>query len=204
MFCYSFYSKKMVMVKKFLLAMMAIMILLSGCENKSQYSIDYDMDTVLNHQKIIFIVSVCDYDEQYIYNDRYGYFIDQTGRKHIFDVHELYNHTSFVPIEQKYAYLLEHYEEFEAKDFLDDSKLRECIDYLYHVNPDAEIRTEGEVVVSEAAEREPTLYGVRMVNNHEEFVWLGTNVGSYFSQRLDDPSADFIFEEFGSQWDSLE
>lgn len=192
------------MIKKFLLALMAILILLSGCVNKSQYSIDYDMDTVLNNQKIIFIVSVYDHDEGYIYNARYGYFIDQTGRKHIFDVHELYNQTSSVSIEQKYAYLLEHYAEFEAKDFLDDSKLRNCIDYLYHVNPNAEIRSEGEVVASEAPEREPTLYGVRMVNDHEEFVWLGHNVGSYYSERLDDPSADLIFQEFGSQWDTLE
>lgn len=192
------------MVKKFLLALMAVMILLSGCGNKSQYSIDYDIDTVLDNQKIIFIVSVYDCDEKYIYSNRYGYFIDQTGRKHIFDVHELYNQTSSVSIEQKYTYLLEHYEEFEVKDFLDDSKLRKCIDYLYHVNSDAEIRSEGEIVVSEDPDREPTLYGVRMVNNHEEFVWLGKNVGSYYSERLDDPSADLIFEEFGSQWDSLE
>ena len=151
-------------------------------------SVEYDIDKILSNQKIVFIMSVSSFEDPYAA----GYFIDQQGKKHIYG---LYDQRPFESIEKEYSYLIEHYDEFETTDFFDYSTLRKCTEYLYRVNAESEIRTEGKAII-DAPEKQ--LYGVRMLDDHEEFVWLGSEPG--ISKRLDDASSDHIFEEFGDKW----
>ena len=70
--------------------------------------------------------------------------------------------------------LLKHYDEFETIDFFDDKTLRKCIKYLYHVNADSDIVTEGEAIMDAPINQ---LYGIRLKDDQEEFVWLGLDSG---------------------------
>lgn len=92
-----------------------------------------------------------------------GYFIDTKGKKHIYG---LYGQAPFESIEKEYAYLLEHYDEFEMVEF-GDYPLKQ-------------------------------LYGIRVIDDNEEFVFLESETG--ITERLDDPSAAQIYEEFGEEW----
>lgn len=189
------------MKTKFMAVIMALFSI-SGCakdnnldqssdivtDESSQVSIEYDIEEILAEQKIIFIMSVSSYDNPY----SAGYFIDEKGVKHIY---ELYNQRPFESIEKEYAYLLEHYDEFETTDFFDDSTFKTCIDYLYHVNADSEIRKEGQAIMDAEIHQ---LYGIRLIDDNEEFVWLGSEPG--IKQRLNDSSSDQIFELFGDNW----
>ena len=42
------------------------------------------------------------------------------------------------------------------------------------------------------------LYGIRLKDDQEEFVWLGLDSG--ILKKLDDSSTDLIFEKFGDKW----
>ena len=88
--------------------------IISGCgkTDKINQSVEYDIDNTLMNQKIVYIMSVSSYDEPYAA----GYFIDEKGKKHIY---RLYDQGPFESIEKEYAYLLEHYDEFEVIDFFD-------------------------------------------------------------------------------------
>lgn len=125
--------------------------------NKS--SVEYDVDNLLEKQKKVFIMSVSSYSEPYVE----GYFIDTKGKKHIYG---LYGQAPFESIEKEYAYLLEHYDEFEMVEFWD-----------YPLKQ---------------------LYGIRVKDDNEEFVFLESETG--ITERLDDPSAVQIYEEFGEEW----
>ena len=189
-------------MKLFTVIMLVVLFIVSGCEkgdennygaeidvkesNKS--SVEYDADKFWGDQKIVFIMSVSSYAEPYAE----GYFIDTVGKKHIYG---LYEHAPFETIEKEYAYLMEHYDEFETIDFFDDTSLRNCTEYLYHVNMDSKLKTEGTAIMDFPLKQ---LYGIRMIDGHEEFIFLGSETG--ISERLDDPSADQIFEEFGDTW----
>ena len=121
-----------------------------------------------------------------------GYFIDTKGKKHIYG---LYEQAPFESIEKEYAYLLEHYDEFEMVDFGDDTTLKNCTEYLYHVNIDSERKTEGTTIMDYPLKQ---LYGIRVIDDNEEFVFLESETG--ITERLDDPSAVQIYEEFGEEW----
>lgn len=156
-------------------------------DESSEVSIEYDIDQILTEQKIIFIMSVSSYDEVYAA----GYFIDENGMKHSYQLDQ----RPFSSIEKEYAYLLEHYDEFDTIDFFDDTTLKNCIDYLYHVDTDAEIKSEGAAIMDFP---EHILYGIRLIDGAEEFVCLRTETG--ITKWLDDSSADKILEEFGDNW----
>ena len=172
-------------MKLFTVIMLVVLFIVSGCEkgdennygaeidvkesNKS--SVEYDADKFWGDQKIVFIMSVSSYAEPYAE----GYFIDTVGKKHIYG---LYEHAPF-----------------ETIDFFDDTSLRNCTEYLYHVNMDSKLKTEGTAIMDFPLKQ---LYGIRMIDGHEEFIFLGSETG--ISERLDDPSADQIFEEFGDTW----
>lgn len=173
---------------KKIFAMITIMglFMISGCGKADQYDIDH----ILMNQKIVFIMSVSSYEEPYAE----GYFLDGKGKKHIYGSYE----QPFESIEKEYAYLLEHYDEFETMDFLDDKTMRKCTEALYYVDPDSEIRKEGEVIFDCP---EYILYGIKQMDGHEEIVRLEAYSG--ILERLDDPSADLIYETFGDTWYSL-
>lgn len=42
------------------------------------------------------------------------------------------------------------------------------------------------------------LYGIRVIDDNEEFVFLESETG--ITEKLDDPSAAQIYEEFGEEW----
>ena len=147
-------------------------------------------DTIQEYedQKIIFMMWIASYDEPY----SKGYFIDGKGMKHTYerpDTKPMYQ------VEDEYAYLIEHYDEFDSAEYFDDDTLKQCVEYLNKVNADAEIKTEDKAI---ADAPEKSLYGVRMNNGQAEFVFLGSEPG--ISKRLDDGSADKIFELFGDDW----
>lgn len=146
------------------------------------------IDNALANQKIVFIMSVSSFENPYAA----GYFVDEQGKKHIYELYERY---PFKSIEEEYEYLLEHYDEFETVDFWDDATLRRCTKYLYHVNSNSEVRTDG-MAIKDYPIRQ--LYGIRLVDGGEEFVWLGSETG--ISKSLADPSSDKIFEKFGDAW----
>ena len=182
-----------------------MVFIVAGCgkKNEMNYGADFDVkesnmsgiesndDKVGMNQKIVFVMSVSSYEEPYAE----GYFIDTTGKKHIYG---LYEQQPFETIEKEYAYLLEHYDEFETVDFFDETTLKKCTESLYHVNADSELRTEGTAIMDFPLKQ---LYGIRVTDGQEEFVFLGSETG--ISERLDDPAADKIFEEFGDKWYSL-
>ncbi len=189
-------------MKLFTVIMLVVLFSVSGCgktdeknygaeidvKESNKSSVEYDVDNLLREQKIVFIMSVSSYSEPYVE----GYFIDTKGKKHIYG---LYEHSPFESIEKEYAYLLEHYDEFESVDFFDDTTLRNCTEYLYHVNIDSELKTEGTAIMDFPLKQ---LYGIRVIDGHEEFVFLGSETG--ITESLDDPSAVHIFEEFGDTW----
>lgn len=154
--------------------------------------VENDIDSVLKDQKIVFIMSISSYSNPYAE----GYFIDAMGKKHIYRLHD---QCAFESIKIEYAYLLEHYDEFEIVDFFDDTTLRACTEYLYHVNIDSEVKSEG-VAIRDFPLKQ--LYGIRVLDGQEEFVWLGSETG--ISSRLDDQATNQIFEEFGDTWYLLE
>lgn len=107
--------------KLFIVIIVVVLFSVSGCENNNhgkndvnepnKSSVEYDVDNLLEKQKIVFIMSVSSYSEPYVE----GYFIDTKGKKHIYG---LYEQAPFESIEKEYAYILEHYDEFETVDFL--------------------------------------------------------------------------------------
>ena len=194
-------------MRKILLNVVIVMFILivSGCgkaENNDNIEtsvvgtdksdVEYDIDTILENQKIVFIMSISSYSEPYAE----GYFIDSTGKKHIYRLHDQH---PFDSIETEYTYLLEHYDEFEIVDFFDDATLRMCTEYLYHVNIDSEVKSEGTAIMDFPLKQ---LYGIKVLDEQEEFVWLGSETG--ISSKLEDQSADQIFAEFGDAWYLLE
>lgn len=178
---------RQLLMKTKLLTALTIMglIIISGC---AKANIPYDIDQILREQKIVYIMSVSSYDEPYTE----GYFIDGNGKKHIYG---LYNQRPFESIEKEYAYLLEHYDEFETMDFFDDKMLRECTESLYRVNPNSETRKEGQVIFDCPYY---ILYGIKQIDGHEEIVQLEGYSG--ILERLDDSFADQIYEIFGDKW----
>ncbi len=182
---YSESGIRKILMKIKLFAVITVLFMISGCGKNDQR---VDIDTILANQKILFIMSVSSYDEPY----STGYFIDGKGKKHIYGP---YLQHPFESIEKEYAFFLEHYDEFETIDFFDDKTLRKCIKYLYHVNSDSDIITEGEAIMDAPLKQ---LYGIRLNDDQEEFVWLGSEPG--ISKRLDDPSSDLIFKKFGEKW----
>ncbi len=169
------------------LIMLLGLLTISGCAKADKY----DIDQILMDQKIVFIMSISSYGEPYTE----GYFIDGNGKKHIYGLYDQY---PFESIEKEYAYLLEHYDEFETVDFFDDKTLRECTELLYYVNPDSEIKEEGGVIFDYPSK---VLYGIKQIDGHEEIVELESFTGILI--RLEDPSADQIYEIFGDVWYSL-
>ena len=147
-------------------------------------------DTIQEYedQKIIFMMWIASYDEPY----SKGYFIDGKGMKHTYERQDT---KPMYQVEDEYAYLIEHYDEFDSAEYFDDDTLKQCVEYLNKVNADAEIKTEDKAI---ADAPEKSLYGVRMNNGQAEFVFLGSEPG--ISKRLDDGSADKIFELFGDDW----
>ena len=176
------------MRKTKLLAVIVIMgiLIVSSCGKAGKN----DIDALLMNQKIVFIMSVSSYEEPYAE----GYFIDGKGKRHVYG---LFDHP-FESIEKEYAYLMEHYDEFKTNDLFDDKNLRECAEALYHVDPDSETRKEGEVIFDCP---EYILYGIRQIDGQEEFVRLEAYSG--ILERLDDSSADLIYEIFGDAWYSM-
>lgn len=189
-------------MKKFIAMVAATALLLTGCEQlggkskTARQTSDFignnvseiNIDQVLPDQKIVFMMWIASYDEPY----SSGYFIDGKGMKHIYkrsDVKPMYS------VDVEYAYLLEHYDEFETTAYFDDATLKKCTECLYQVNANAEVRTEGKAI-ADAPEKK--LYGVRMIDGHEEFVFLGSEPG--IVKRLDDAASDQIFELFGDKW----
>lgn len=179
--------RRQFLIETKLLAALTIMglIIISGC---GKANIPYDIDQILREQKIVYIMSVSSYDEPYTA----GYFIDGNGKKHIYG---LYNQRPFESIEKEYAYLLEHYDEFETMDFFEDKTLKKCTQLLYYVNTDSETRKEGEVIFDCPYY---ILYGIKQIDGHEEIVRLESYSG--ILERLDDLSADQIYEIFGDKW----
>lgn len=140
------------------------------------------------NQKIVFMMWIASYDEPY----SKGYFIDGKGMKHIYerpDTKPMYS------VEDEYAYLIEHYDEFDTAEYFDNDTLKQCMECLFKVNADAKIRTDG-TAIADAPEK--SLYGIRMNDDQAEFIFLGSEPG--ISKRLDDASADKIFELFGDKW----
>lgn len=175
------------MMRTKLLAVIIMCILIISSCGRAEKS---DIDNLLRNQKIVFIMSVSSYDEPYAE----GYFIDGKGKKHVYGLLD----QPFESIEKEYAYLMEHYDEFKTMDFFDDNSLRECTEALYHVDPDSETRREGEVIFDYP---EYILYGIRQTDGQEEFVRLEAYSG--ILERLDDSSADLIYEIFGDAWYSM-
>ena len=100
--------------KLFIVIMVVVLFSVSGCDNNNhgekndvnesnKSSVEYDVDNLLEKQKIVFIMSVSSYAEPYVE----GYFIDTKGKKHIYG---LYEQAPFESIEKEYTYLLEHYD----------------------------------------------------------------------------------------------
>lgn len=183
------------MNRRFPFIVVALMLALGfiSCSNRENITGDsakYDIDDFLLNQKIVFIMSVSSYEEPYAE----GYFIDGTGKKHVYGLYD----RPFESIEKEYAFLLDHYDEFETMDFFEDKTLRECTEALFYVNPNSEIRKEGEIIFDC-----PTyiLYGIKQTDGHEEIVELETYSG--ILKRLDDSYADLIYELFGDTWYSL-
>lgn len=158
--------------KLFIVIIVVVLFSVSGCENNNhgekndvnepnKSSVEYDVDNLLEKQKIVFIMSVSSYSEPYVE----GYFIDTKGKKHIYG---LYEQAPFESIEKE---------------------------YLYHVNIDSDRKTEGSAIMDYPLKQ---LYGIRMTDDNEEFVFLESETG--ITERLDDPSAVQIYEEFGEEW----
>ena len=160
-------------------------------EKSPQILIDYNINEILENQKIIFLVVEEIFAEGYFD----GYFIDGGGKKHLF---VLQREDRYQPVEDDFAYLSEHYDEFEGTDFVDKNTLSRWIDYLYHVNEKSTIKEQGEDIADMEV---VTLYGIRMIDGKEEFVWLGSYSG--VSKRLDDEIADKLFEELGEDWNRV-
>ena len=190
-------------MRKILFTVVSVIVILSfsgcgtseknvGTETSVIVTDKADVDRILENQKIVFIMSISSYSEPYAE----GYFIDQEGKKHIYRLHE---QRPFDSIEAEYAYLLEHYDEFEVVDFFDDETLRRCTENLYHVDINSNIKEEGMAIKGFPIIQ---LYGIRLINNQEEFVWLGSDTG--ISRSLEDKSAEQIFEDFGDAWYLLE
>ena len=177
-------------MKTKLLAVITIMglFIISGCAKADESDQSVDIDNILMNQKIVFIMSVSSYAERYAA----GYFIDAKGKKHIYG---LYDQWPFESIEKEYAYLLEHYDEFETIDFFDDKTLRECTECLYYINPNSETKEEGNILFDFSVN---ILYGIKQIDGHEEIVELESFTG--ILERLDDPYADQIYEIFGDTW----
>lgn len=186
-------------MRKILFMVVSVMLILivSGCgtsenndriETSAVVTDKADFDSILENQKIVFIMSISSYSEPYAE----GYFIDVTGKKHIYRLHA---QPPFDSIEAEYTYLMEHYDEFEIVDFFDDATLRTCTEYLYHVNIDSEVESEGVAIMDFPLKQ---LYGIRVLDGQKEFVWLGSETG--ISSKLEDQSANQIFEEFGDNW----
>lgn len=167
-----------------------IALMLFGCGqsaiNKNDISSDFDKE--LQEQKIVFIMWVVSFDEPY----SKGYFVDGKGAKHIF---ENYGERPFNSVEDEYAYLLEHYDEFETAEFFDNATLKQCAECLYKVNANAEMIADGQEIMDAP---EVMLYGVKIVEEREEFVLLGSESGA--TKRLDDISSNEIFALFGDKW----
>ncbi len=168
----------------------------SSVEQKAEYETDTtdeddnsdDNTQEYAKQKIVFLMWIASYDEPY----SKGYFIDGKGMKHIYerpDTKPMYS------VEDEYAYLIEHYDEFDTAEYFDNDTLKQCMECLFKVNADAKIRTDG-TAIADAPEK--SLYGIRMNDDQAEFIFLGSEPG--ISKRLDDASADKIFELFGDKW----
>ena len=94
--------------KLFIVIIVVVLFSVSGCENNNhgekndvnepnKSSVEYDVDNLLEKQKIVFIMSVSSYSEPYVE----GYFIDKKGKKHIYG---LYEQAPFELIEKEYLY----------------------------------------------------------------------------------------------------
>ena len=79
----------------FIVIMVVVLFSVSGCDNNNhgekndvnesnKSSVEYDVDNLLQKQKIVFIMSVSSYAEPYVE----GYFIDTKGKKHIYGLYE--------------------------------------------------------------------------------------------------------------------
>lgn len=185
-------------MKIILLILLMGMVAITGCSKTDNLDVDnskleeanskYDIENILNDQKIVFIMSDTSFEERFTS----GYFIDGNGKQHIY---KLYDRGPFELIEQTYEYLVEHYDEFEAVEFFDSNSLIKCTEALYCVNPESEIIQEGKVIIDCPVEQ---LYGVKMINGKEEFVFLKSYTG--ISKQLADPYAEIIYKEFGDDW----
>lgn len=171
------------------------MVVITGCSKNDNLNVDpskYHIDNILKDQKIVFIMSDTSFEERFTS----GYFIDGNGKKHIY---KLYDRGPFELIEQTYEYLVDHYDEFETVEFLDSNSLIKCTEALYCVNPESEIIQKGKVIIDCPVVQ---LYGVKMNNGKEEFVFLKSYTG--ISEQLADPYAEIIYKEFGDDWSKSE
>ncbi len=157
----------------------------------NQEEVQANVDQILKNQKIIFIMSVSSFDEPYAA----GYFIDADGKKHRY---EMYDRRPFNSIDEEYAFLLEHYDEFEAEEGFEKNLFKDCVWTLCLVNSEAPRKKEGIVIMDYPYE---ALYGIRQKDGREEIVFLESTTGVH--ETLNDSYAEKLYEAFGETWYSL-
>ena len=182
----------LITVAVIIIVMAAVFIYEKKCSRKKECSemSEEEISSILEKQQILFIMSYRPYTERYVG----GYVIDCNGKKHRYELSE---HWPVGSIENEFALVAEHYAEFEAEDFWDLETLKNCTKKLYCVDPGAKVKKRGRMVAADAPLTE--LYGIRLRDGKQEFVKLILK-DSGQTERLSDPSADFIIEMFGDGW----
>lgn len=154
----------------------------------NQTGVQANVDQILKNQKIVFIMSVSSYDEPYAE----GYFIDADGKKHCYEMHD---RGPFKTIDEEYAYLLEHYDEFEATEGFGNDLFKDCVGNLCLVNSEAPREKEGTVIMDYPYK---ALYGIRQNDGKDEIVFLESTTG--VNEKLKDSHAEKLYEAFGEAW----
>ena len=179
------------MRKGLVFAFCFLCLLLAGCngngsDNKTQGYKDAREDY---SQRILFIVSELSYSNGY---QNRGYFVMGDGARYFFDLSE--KDGKFAETGNLYEYLMSHVSEFYREEFLSLEDVKKCINYLYAVDRNAEIKKE--TMYFDGGQSD--LYGIRYGSETPEFVWLGSQ-GSVYKELLDE-NAGKIKEILGADW----
>ena len=148
-----------------------------------------EITSILENQEFLFMMSYRSYSERYIA----GYAIGRDGKKYSY---ALENSWPFESPEEEFSYITGHFDELETVELWDEETVRACTEALYSVDAGAKIKKGGRI-----AEDAPFagFCGIRVKDGKREFISLMSN-DSGLTEKLKDPSADFIMEQTGDRW----
>lgn len=179
------------MRRGFVFVLCVLCFLLVGCNGKGneKETQGYEDVQVDYSQRILFILSEVSYSNGY---QNRGYFVMGDGARCFFDLSE--EDGKYAETGNLYEYLMSHVSEFYREEFLSTEDVKKCINYLYAVDKNAEIKKE--LIYYDGGQSD--LYGVRFDSEKPEFVWLGGD-GSVFKELMDE-NAGKIKELLGEAW----